>query len=115
MGALTMLNECGDVTLAWSEDQNAAMRDIIQKKMDAGCVFFIIEPRGVRVPLKKADDALEHRALAIPDEHLAAFVSSGAGSLVSTPKKKVVTRRKAKDADDAAKNESVGVMPRKGG
>ena len=119
--ALTMLNESGDVTIVWEADNDDAMEAIIADKMKAGCSFFIIEPRfgGLAAPTKRpledVADARKHRALSIPDEHLAAFVGGGAGELVSTPEAPAKTVRRAKTAKEAATTETVGVQARRGG
>jgi len=119
--ALTMLNEAGDVTIVWDESSDDAMEKIIADKMKAGCSFFIIEPRfgglaaPAKKPLKDAADARKHRALAIPDADLAAFVSAGAGALVATPTEKARTTRRAKTAKEAAQAETLGVQARRGG
>lgn len=119
--ALTMLNEAGDVTIVWEESSDDAMERIIDEKMKAGCSFFIIEPRfgGLAAPIKRPlqapADALKHRALAIPDADLAAFVGAGAGALTATPDKPAKTVRRAKTAKEAATAETVGVQARKGG
>lgn len=121
MGALTMLNESGDTTIVWDEDQDAQMEEIIAKKMAAGVTFFIVEPRffGLlppkKTPLKDAANAVKHRALSIPDSDLAKFVESGAGEAVKTPDAPVKTVRKAKNAEEVAASQSVGVKPMKGG
>lgn len=119
--SLTMLNERGDTTIVWDEDQDGEMEKIIAKKMKQGVSFFIVEPRffGLLPPkkteLKKAKDARKFRALAIPDEDLSAFVSSGAGDEVVTPTGKVSTKGKAKTAKQAAQSQTVGVRPARGG
>ncbi|MCB1534880.1 MAG: hypothetical protein KDJ44_09180 [Rhodoblastus sp.] len=119
--ALTMLNTAGDVTIIWEADSDDAMEAIIAEKMKAGCSFFIIEPRfgglaaPARKPLKDAADARKHRALAIPDEDLSAFVGAGAGALTTTPNVPAKTVRRAKTAKEAAQTETVGVQARRGG
>ena len=119
--ATTILNEAGDQTIVWTEDRDDEMVEIIKKKMAQGIVFFVIEPRffgllpSRRTELKEADEARKHRALAIRDEDFRKFVSDGDGEVVKTPDKPVQTVRRAKDATDAAKSETVGVKPMKGG
>lgn len=123
MGALTMLNTQGDITIVWEPENDAAMEAIIAEKMAAGCVFYIIEPRlgGLAAPVKtelepgRFDAARRYRALTIEDKHLAAFVSAGHGVNVKTPGKAAKAVRKAKTAKEVASNESVGVNPRRGG
>ncbi len=119
MGALTMLNQKGDTTIYWSPDRDDEMEAIIEKKMAAGCSFFIIDQRfGHRQKLTEASEASKHRMLAIPDEDFRNFVGDGepgTAVAVPTPAKAAKTIRKAKTAKEVAKSESVGVMPRRGG
>lgn len=121
--ALTMLNESGDTTIVWTSDRDAAMESVIEKKMEAGCAFYIIEPRfGTRERLTDARDANRHRMLAIPDADLAKFVGDSevesddqSAAVVKTPDKPVKTVRRAKTAKEVASAQSVGVAPRRGG
>jgi hypothetical protein len=124
-----MLNESGDTTIVWTSDRDDEMEKIIEEKMAAGCIFFIIDPRfGTREPLKHAGDALRNRMLAIPDESFAAFVSARApddggtvraptvtATAVKTPDKPARVSRKAKTAKEVATNESIGMRQRGGG
>lgn len=119
MGALTMLNQKGDTTIYWSPDRDSDMEAIIEKKMAAGCSFFIIDPRfGHRQKLTDASEASKHRMLAIPDEDFRAFVGDGepgTAVAVPTPAKPARSVRKAKTAREVATSESVGIQPRRGG
>lgn len=121
MGALTMLNESGDTTVVWEPEQDEAMAAIIQKKMDEGCAFYIIEPRlgGLAAPIRTKlvdfDQALKNRALSIPDEDLMKFVGMGSAELVKTPSAPAKTVKRAKTAKEAAKAETIGVKQRRGG
>lgn len=77
-----MLNEAGDTTIVWTPDRDAEMEAIIQKKMDEGCAFYVIEPRfGTRQRLTDVRDARQNRMLAIPDEDLLKFVTGGSDGL----------------------------------
>lgn len=49
--SLTLLNSTGDVTLSWNEDQDSAMREMIEEKLKEGYAFFIIEPRSSFIKL----------------------------------------------------------------
>jgi hypothetical protein len=116
MGATTCLNKNGDTTLAWTEDRDDEMAALIQKKMDQGVSFFIIEPRmGLRQKLKDSADANKHRMLAIPDADFAAFVGEGKIEAVPTPKAPAKTVRRAKTGKEAASAETVNTAPRRGG
>jgi hypothetical protein len=43
--SVTLLNETGDITLTWDDGEDAEIKKMIQSKLDAGYVFFILEPR----------------------------------------------------------------------
>jgi len=119
--ATTILNQEGDQTIVWTEDRDDEMEAIIQKKMDEGMVFFVVEPRffgllpSKKTELTDAAEAKKHRALAIRDEDFARFCGLDGADVVKTPDAKVKTVRKAKTAKEAAANQTVGVQPRKGG
>ena len=119
--SLTMLNETGDFTLVWTEDEDSKWEAIIQRKMDAGVTFYIIEPRawGLLPPkkteLREFDEARKHRALSINDADIEKLFSSGHGDVVATPAIPAKTVRRGKTAKEVAQAESVGVKPRRGG
>ncbi len=119
--ALTLLNSSGDQTIVWDERSDDEMERIIQKKMDEGVTFYIIEPRAwgllppKKTPLESFDDALKHRALSIKDTDFAAFCGEGKAEVVPTPAAPVKTVKRGRNAKEVAKSESVGVQPRKGG
>ena len=119
--ALTLLNETGDTTLVWTEDQDETMVEIIRKKMAEGISFFVIEPRffgllpAKKTPITEPSQALEKRAIAIRDEDLMAFVSSGGGEFVKTPAAKVTGSKREKDPVKVASSQSIGIKPMQGG
>lgn len=119
--AMTLLNESGDTTVVWTEEQDDQMVEIIRKKMAEGITFYVVEPRffGIlppkKTPLVKAEQATEKRALAIRDEDLIRFVSDGGGQFVKTPAEKVSGTKREKDPEKVAKSQSVGIRPMAGG
>lgn len=119
--AMTLLNESGDTTVVWTEEQDDQMVEIIRKKMAQGVSFFVVEPRffGILPPKKTLltapEQATEKRALSIRDEDLIAFVSSGGGEFVKTPPEKVTGTKREKDPEKVAKSQSIGVKPIVGG
>lgn len=116
MGALTMLNESGDVTISWTPDRDDEMEAIIEKKMAEGITFFIIEkPEGARMRLESAADASKHRAIAIPDDDFRKFVDDGSGKAIETPAEPLGKTRISRNAKEIASSQSVGVKQRRGG
>ena len=119
---LTVLNEAGDTTISWTEDRDDEMEAIIQKKMDQGVTFFIVErgrgktlmQRGPR--LENSTDARKARALVIPDEDLAKFVASGAGTVERASDAPIKTSRVSRSAKEVARSADVAAAkPRRGG
>jgi hypothetical protein len=121
-----MLNTAGHMTIIWPPESDDAMEAIIQRKMDAGVMFYMLEPvaGGLAAPretgLIRPMDARHRRALAIHDEDLAKFVGDGLGEATLTPsvpepaaKKPARKARTAKEV--AAAPNAVGVSPRRGG
>lgn len=123
MGALTMLNEAGDTTISWTEDRDGEMEEIIKKKMAEGVTFFVIAPRRGKPPavakrggkLENVADAKKQRTLVIPDEDLAKFVASGAGTVEKASNVPVSEAQISRDPKQVARSESVGVKQRRGG
>ena len=116
--SLTMLNESGDTTVSWTPDRDDEMEAIIEKKMKEGVTFFIIdrEHDGARMRLEDVADAKKYRALAIPDEDLARFVSSGAGVAIPTSTAPVRRSRVSRSPKEIASSKAVvGVKQRRGG
>lgn len=56
--ALALLNEMGDLTITWEADKDDEMAVIIQKKLDQGIRFFIIEPfnKSQMTQIRKLED-----------------------------------------------------------
>jgi hypothetical protein len=121
MSAMTLLNELGDLTIVWEPQNDAEMESLIQRRMDAGITFFLIEPRmgGIVAPdrkrLKKPADARKHRALSIPDDEVAKFVADGKAEVVPTPAAPVRKSRVSRSAKEVAAGESIGIRQRSGG
>ena len=66
----------GDTTFTWSQEDDAAIREMVQKKMDEGFVFMIVEPASIfgrmvgkkdkRVRVKNIDQVQPGKPLVIP-------------------------------------------------
>lgn len=42
--SIIFLNSMGDVEVSWDKENDDVMREVIQRKMDQGITFFIVEP-----------------------------------------------------------------------
>jgi hypothetical protein len=89
--SLTILNLSGDSTLAWGPDNDALMRDIVERKMREGFSFFVMERRWTGLlPDRKAlvtdiDKAMASRKLTMADDLFASIVTDSGVQLVRTP------------------------------
>lgn len=121
MRSTTLLNEQGDVTLVWTEDQDEEMEAVIEKKMAEGVAFFIVEPRffGLlppkRIEITEASMARKHRAIAVRDADFARLFEAGKIEAVPTGDAPLKGSRKAKSAKEAAQSQTVAVKSRRGG
>jgi hypothetical protein len=119
----TYLNRLGDVTIVWTEEQDAMMLAIIEKKMAQGVVFFLVEPRmgGLAPPLKTELDKAEHafrlRALAVHDKDFADMVEMAGVTTINAPEpaKRPTVKSKAKTAREVASGQSIAIQPMAGG
>lgn len=122
-----MLNSAGHMTIIWTPDSDAAMEEIIEKKISEGVTFYLLEPvAGGMAPPRETEltlpvDARHARALAVHDEDLAKFVGSGLGTAslapyVPPPPAAAKPTKRAKTAKEVATAPAaVGVKPRRGG
>ena len=122
-GATSLLNEWGEWTLAWTDENDEKAIPMILSMMERGVTFWIIDPRGLRKKITPTtvDKATTHRHVAFSDEYVGNFLESGSGQLVSTGDAPIKTKRRPKGktkeekAADVASNESVGIRQRGGG
>lgn len=85
--ALTFINDQSGATITWSEDSDDFMEKVIQRHMDNGATFFIIDPR--------CDNAAP---------------ASGAIKVVETPNRAARIRRRAASSKEVARSESVALL-----
>lgn len=59
MHTCTMLNVTGDVTIAWTNENSAEIKQWIESKLAEGCTFFIVEKKMKFIPVKRKIDAVD--------------------------------------------------------
>jgi len=75
--SLTLLNEMGDLSLTWEADKDDEMAAIIQKKLDQGVRFFLIEPfTKKQIEVKRLED-IKGRQINVPDEDIEKLFTEG--------------------------------------
>jgi hypothetical protein len=118
--SMTLLNETGDLTIAWEADDDERMREMIQAKMDQGYSFFAVRRKlGVRrkVRVTKASDLGSDRKVVLKDADAERLFREGTVGLVTggQPNAEIETSGRVSDAAQAARQETVAVRPARGG
>lgn len=116
MRSMTLLNEMGDLTITWEDDKDDEMAIIIQKKLDQGVRFFIVEPfTKNQVEVKKLED-IKGRQISVPDEDVEKLFTEGKVGIVKRITGSVMnTLGLATTAQQVASNHTVGVRQLRGG
>jgi hypothetical protein len=114
--SMTLLNEMGDLSITWEEDKDEKMAEIIQKKMDMGVRFFIIQPfTKQQIRVQKLSDVVG-RTVSIPDEDVEKLFTNGEVGIVKRLVSTVIdTIRPATNAIEVVKNHTIGVKQMSGG
>lgn len=117
--SLVLLNEMGGVEISWDSSEDEKMRTIIQKKMDEGIKFFMIEISGTKaksVRLKNLDDLTKHR-INVKDADIEKLFTEGSVefSKRDVSNAHIASVGLAKTAQQAASGHSVGVRQYQGG
>jgi len=124
MGTLTLLNESGDLTVSWDENQNEKMREQIQQKMDQGYSFFILEPAFYGLFKKKSKivhvndikpDARGNYSMQVRDEDISRMWLDGTVGIGKTPVSEMRSTKRSRCAKEVARSCSVGVRPFRAG
>lgn len=112
------LNENGDTTIAWDDSNDEAMTRLIQKKMDEGMTFFVVNRYipFIKHKIKDSKDVIPERKIVVKDADFNEMINN---ETVSTYKRNsndnFETVRNATSAYDAATNHTVAIRQRVGG
>jgi ribosomal protein L12E/L44/L45/RPP1/RPP2 len=131
---ITFLNSSGDITISWEKDKEEEMLALIDKKMKESYTFFILKPRlgglfgNKKVPaqnieqVRKAGSVIAPDGLAkavvmnLGDSDVSTAVAAGSASVVTIAKSAAMdTIRRATNAADVLKNQSIAIKPIHGG
>jgi hypothetical protein len=117
---LSFLTEHGDNTYGWEAKDDEWVIPMIQRKMDEGYVFWIVQRNPMReVRLRRPEESLRERSIIIKDNDARILFEQGRIGVVSqTPEEDAATSerlRRATSAVDAAANDTVAHRPPRGG
>lgn len=110
----------GDLKIEWSEDKQQEVINFIQAKMDTGVTFHIIDPesKAKTPPVLEIENTnqITGRQVYVRDPDIGKLIEGGFASIASfsgMPELKVTGR--AKTAEEAAKQDTVAIAPKRGG
>ncbi len=132
--AITWLNMSGDVTITWDAENRERVLELVRAKMAEGYAFFVITPRllpflgnkktlltdpgqldrvkAVVVP----DDQVESLVARLGDKDVARAVAAGAAHIGRAPRAANATAaRRARNAEEVVRRQTVAVRPVVGG
>lgn len=114
-GILSPDHEVGDVTIGWTQEQDAAMADLIQRKMDQGVRFFIVQPFGdERSQIQRIQD-IRGREVVIGDEDIQRMFSEGRVGFFGRIRAGVEIIRRTLDSREAARSHTWAMRQFQGG
>lgn len=117
MRSLSLLNEMGDLTITWEADKDDEMAAIIQKKLDQGVRFFLIEPfnKSQATEVKTLAD-IKGRQISVPDEDVEKLFTDGKVGIIKRITGAIIdTIGYSTDAKEIARSHSVGTKQFQGG
>lgn len=119
MRSMTLLNVTGDVTITWDEENDEAMRAVIEKKMAEGVTFFLIRPRlgglwDSKTKITRVDELNGHK-VAIADDDVERLFRAGTVGVTRVSDKSYEVVGRATDAKQVANGNTVAVRRMAGG
>lgn len=116
IGSTTLLNQSGDVTIVWSEEHEAEMRKLIEKKLSEGYAFFKIEKKAFglikcKEKITSIDQIQKGTELLLRDEDAIRLFNDGKVRVKKNETKELVAGKSLKDVDEIIKNDTLAVRP----
>lgn len=118
---LVLLNNTGDVCISWTEEQDLELLTYIQKKIDAGYIFFITDRSFFNLvkrkkAIKSVNDIGSERKVYLDDADAEQLAKDNKVTLTKIEADKVDAIRRAKTAQEViTSGASVAIRPARGG
>jgi len=115
--SLTLFNEMGDLTITWEADKDDEMAQLIQKKLDQGVRFFLVEPfnKNQLTEIKKLED-IKGRTISVPDDDVEKLFTEGKVGIVKRIAGTVFnTIRPSTSAKEIAQHNAIATPQYRGG
>ena len=116
MTSMILLNECGDVTITWSEEHEEHMRELIEKKLKQGYSFFLIEPLvfGLikqEVKVTNIDQIKRGTKLVLRDDDAIKLFEAGYINIEKHEKRKLSAKQRLDKVEEILKENTVAIRP----
>lgn len=125
---MTLLNETGDITITWTDEEDSEVRAMVAKKMEQGYSFWVVERPswwkeilGAKAQQVRVTDISQlkrgERSVVLADKDVEALFEQGkVGVVKSMPKHgEVETTRRARTVQDVMTNNTLAIRPIAGG
>jgi len=113
-GILSAEHEVGDVGIAWTEDEDATMEALIQRKMDEGVRFFVVASVGERTEIQRIQD-IPDRKVVFGDEDIQRMFDQGRVGFMARLRAGFQVLRRTTDAREAARSHTWAIRQLSGG
>ncbi len=119
--SLTFLDETGDITIVWDEESEDQMIPLIQKRLDEGYQFFILQPRAIpilppkKVRAKNVEEIKKAGCAILKDADMDQLFKEGTISTSTASTGSLDVVRKGKTAKEIKSSQAVAVKPARGG
>ena len=119
---MTLMNQTGDITIGWGEDNDTAMRAMVEQKLAEGYTFFLVQGEQ-QVKLRTITDLGEARQVVMADRDAETLFAAGkvglverVGGMINAAADRVIdTIRRAKTVEEIVRGDTVAMRPMRGG
>jgi len=115
---MILLNATGDITIGWSEADDASMIPMIEKKLREGYSFFIVQGEE-QVRLQRVDQIGDARTVVMADRDAEQLFAAGKVGLVQKAQRVanriIDTLRRSRNPAEIARENTVVMRPMAGG
>lgn len=112
---MILMNESGDVTITWTQEHEAEMRGLIEKKIKEGYSFFLVEKKfkffNQKTKITSVDQIQRGSKILLRDEDAIRLFSEGKIQVEKNDAVELTAGKRLDDADEVLKSDTVAVRP----
>lgn len=121
--SLTLFDDTGDTTIAWTADKDAELCKVIEQKMSEGVQFFIVKPRfgkvlgkvfgDKKIKINSVNEAVDRKVTVSDNDFLKIMGVKEVPS--KSDEAQISVTKRSTDAHEIASNHSIGTSPIRAG